>query len=67
MKLLPVVVVKCIKVKVFYGQEPPSGKSTTTGCGIILSTTCSNAAEVAKWGVPSCSQPQPATDSVRAS
>ena len=22
-----------IKVKVFYGQEPPSGESTTTECG----------------------------------
>ena len=31
-----------------------------------LSTTCSNS-EVAQWGTPGCSQPQPATDnSVRA-
>ena len=27
-----------------------------------LSTTCSNFTEVAQWGAPSCSQPQPATD-----
>ena len=27
-----------------------------------LSTTCSNASEVAEWVAPSCSGPQPATD-----
>ena len=33
------------KCKVVYGQEPPSGESTTTECGQLpgqLSTTCSN-------------------------
>ena len=29
------------KGKVFYGQEPPRGKSTTTECWVQLSTTCS--------------------------
>ena len=29
---------------------------------VQLSTTCSNFTEVAQWGDPSCSQPQPATD-----
>ena len=29
------------KGKVFYGQEPPSGESTTTEC-VQLSTICSN-------------------------
>ena len=28
----------------------------------LLSTTCSNANEVAQWGAPSCSRPQPATN-----
>ena len=28
--------------EVFYGQEPPSGESTTTECGVQLSTTSSN-------------------------
>ena len=27
------------KGKVFYGQEPPSGESSTTECGFKLSTT----------------------------
>ena len=27
-----------------------------------MSTTCSNATEVAQWATPSCSRPQPATD-----
>ena len=30
------------KGKVFYGQEPPSGESTTTEMWGQLSTTCSN-------------------------
>ena len=52
------------KDKVFYGQEPPSGKSTTTECAGQLSTTRT---EVAQLGSPSCSRPQPGTDnSVRA-
>ena len=29
---------------------------------VNLSTTCSNAVEVAQWGAPRCSRPQPATD-----
>ena len=47
--------------KVFYSQEPPSGESTTTECGVncqLLAVIT----EVAQWGTPSCSQPQPATD-----
>ena len=49
------------KVKVFYGQEPPSGESTTTECGVnyqLLAVIT----EAAQWGTTSCSQPQPATD-----
>ena len=47
--------------KVVYGQEPPSGESTTTECGFnyqLLAVIT----EVAQWGANSCSQPQPATD-----
>ena len=46
--------------KVFYGQEPPSGESTTTECGVnyqLLAVIT----EVAHWRTPSCSQPQLAT------
>ena len=49
------------KVKVFYCQEPPSGESTPTECGVnyqLLSVIT----EVAQWGTPSCSRPQTATD-----
>ena len=49
------------KGKVFYGQEPPSGESTTTECGVnyqLLAVIT----EVAQWGTPSYSRPQPATD-----
>ena len=49
------------KGKVFYGQEPPSGESTTTECGVnyqLLAVIT----EATQWGTPSCSQPQPATD-----
>ena len=49
------------KAKVFYGQEPPSGESTTTECGVnyqLLAVI----AEVAQWETPSCNRPQPATD-----
>ena len=45
------------KGKVFYGQEPPSGESTTTECGVnyqLLAVIT----EVAQWGTPSCSRPQ---------
>ena len=44
---------------VFYGQEPPSGESTTTECGVnyqLLAVI----SDVAQWGSPSCSAPQPA-------
>ena len=47
--------------KVFYGQEPPSGESTATECGVnyqLLAVIT----EVAQWGTPSCSRPQLATD-----
>ena len=50
-----------VKGKVGYGQEPPSGESTTTECGVnyqLLAVIT----EVALWGAPSCSQPQSATD-----
>ena len=49
------------KSKALYGQEPTSGESTTTECGVnyqILAVIT----EVAQWGTPSCSRPQPATD-----
>ena len=49
------------KKVVFYGQEPPSGESTTTDCGFnyqLLAVIY----EVAECGAPSCSWPQPATD-----
>ena len=53
---------KVLKVrgKVFCGQEHPSGESTTTECGVnyqLLAVIT----EVAQWGTPSCSLPQPAT------
>ena len=47
--------------KVVYGQEPPSGESTTTECGFdyqLLAVIT----KVAQLGAPSCSQPQPVTD-----
>ena len=50
-----------LKVKVFYGQEPPSGESTTAECGVnyqLLAVIT----EAAQWGTPSCSQSQLATD-----
>ena len=49
------------KGKVVYGQQPPSGESTTTECGFnyqLLAVIT----EVAQWGAPSCSESQPATD-----
>ena len=49
------------KVKVFYGQEPPSGESATTEFGVkyqLLAVIT----EVAQWRTPSCSRPQSATD-----
>ena len=49
------------KGKVFFSQEPPSGESTTTECGVnyqLLAVIT----EVAQWGTPSCSQPQSAMD-----
>ena len=49
------------KGKVFYGQEPPSGESTTTEYGVNYQPLAV-ITEVAQWGTPSCSRPQPATD-----
>ena len=49
------------KGKVLYGQEPPSGESTTTEYGVnyqLLAVIT----EVSKWRTPSCSRPQSATD-----
>ena len=43
--------------KVFYGQKPPSGESTTTECWVnyqLLAVIT----EVAQRGIPSCSRPQ---------
>ena len=51
----------CKEGKVCYGQEPPSGESTTTECGVnyqLLAVIT----EAAQWGTPSCSKPQPSTD-----
>ena len=50
-----------VKSKVFYGQEPPSGQSTTTESAFnyqLLAVIT----EVAQWGAISCNRPQPATD-----
>ena len=49
------------KGKIFYGQEPPSGESTTTECGVIYQLLAVTT-EVAQWGTPSCSRLQPARD-----
>ena len=48
------------KDKVFYGQELPSGESTTTGWGVNYQLLAVST-EVARGGTPSCSRPQPAT------
>ena len=48
------------KGKAFNGQEFPSGEYTTTERGVnyqLLAVIT----EVAQWGTPSCSRPQPAT------
>ena len=52
---------KKVKGKVVYGQEPPSGESTPKECGFNYQQLAV-ITEVAQWGAPSCSQPQPATD-----
>ena len=49
------------KGKVVYGQEPPSGEATTTEC-VFNYQLLAVITEVAHWGAPSCSQPQPAMD-----
>ena len=49
------------KSVVFYGQEPPSGESTTTECGVNYQLFA-EITEAVQWGTPSCSQPQPATE-----
>ena len=54
-------VVRCRRCKAFYGQEPPSGESTTTECAVnyqLLTVML----EVPQWGAPSCNRPQEATD-----
>ena len=48
-------------VKVFHGQEPPSGESTTTECGVNYQLHAV-ITELAQSGTPRCSRPQPATD-----
>ena len=48
------------KGKVIYGQEPPSGESTTTEC-VVNYQLLAVITEVAQWGTASCSRPQPAT------
>ena len=48
---------------VFYGQEPPSGESTTIEC-MVNYQLLAVITEVAQWGNPSFSRPQPATDNV---
>ena len=53
--------IRKVKGKVVYGQEPPSGESTTTECGFnyhLLAVIT----EAAQWETPSCSQPQSDTD-----
>ena len=42
------------KGKVVYGQEPPSGESTTTEC-LFNYQLLAVITEVAQWGTPSCS------------
>ena len=49
------------KGKVFYEQEPPSGESNTTEYGVNYQILAA-ITEVAQWGTPSCSLPQPAKD-----
>ena len=49
------------KGEVFYDQEPPSGESTTTECGVnyqLLAVIT----EVAQWRTLSWRRPPPATD-----
>ena len=55
-----IAILNC-KGKVVYGQEPPSGESTTAECGFNYQLRAV-ITEVTQWGAPSCSQPQPATD-----
>ena len=50
-----------VKGKVFYGQDPPSGESTATECGVNYQLLAVITAE-AQWGTTSCGQPQPDTD-----
>ena len=42
-------------------QEPPSGESTTTECG-VYHQLLAVITELGQWGTPSCSRPQPATN-----
>ena len=50
------------KGKVFYGQDPPSGESSTIECSVNCQLLAVIFPEVAQWGTPSCSRPQPTTD-----
>ena len=49
------------KCELFYSQESSRGEFTTRDCGGHLSTTYSNATEIAQRGILGCSRPQPAT------
>ena len=37
---------------IFFNQEVPSGKSSSSVCANNFSTTCCNATEVAQWATP---------------
>ena len=48
--------------KVFYRQKPPKGESTTKECVVNYQLIAVIYRSIAKWGTPSCSRPQKATD-----
>ena len=50
-----------LKDKVCYGQEPPSGESTTTECEVNYQQLAV-ITELAELGTPGCCRPQPVTD-----
>ena len=51
-----------VNVKVvFYGDEPPSGESTTAECGVNYKLIAV-ITETAQWGTPSCSRSKPAKE-----
>ena len=43
--------------KVFYGQKPPNGESTTTEC-VVNHQLFAVTTELAQWGTSSCCRPQ---------